>query len=54
MKTYKVTWTIELDAKSASDAAKQALEIQRDRESIATVFDVQEPSGNNVTIDLRS
>lgn len=41
MASYKVTWEIELDASSAFDAASQALSIQRDDQSIATVFDVE-------------
>jgi hypothetical protein len=41
-KVYTVTWTIEINATSAKDAAEQALRIQRDSSSIATVFDVQE------------
>jgi hypothetical protein len=38
---YFITWEIELDAFSPEEAAKKALEIQRDPQSIATVFDVQ-------------
>ena len=37
---FTVTWTIDLDAKSPRDAAKKALEIQRDPDSIATCFEV--------------
>jgi hypothetical protein len=37
---YLVTWQIEVDADSPRDAAKKALEIQRDPTSIATVFNV--------------
>lgn len=40
MKEYRVEWVIELDAESPEEAAAQALEIQRDPESIATVFRV--------------
>jgi hypothetical protein len=40
MAQYRVTWDIELDADSPEDAARKALEIQRDPNSIATVFDV--------------
>ena len=40
MKTYLVTWEIEIDAKSPKDAAKKALKIQRDKNSTALVFDV--------------
>jgi hypothetical protein len=34
-------WDIDLDADSPEEAAKQALEIQRDPESTATYFTVQ-------------
>jgi len=40
MKTYTVRWEIDVDADSPEAAARQALEIQRDPESIATVFEV--------------
>jgi hypothetical protein len=42
MKAYNVIWQMEFDAESAEDAARQALTVQRDPESIATVFDVME------------
>ena len=40
-KLFKVTWEIELDAESAADAARAALKIQRDPDSSATVFNVE-------------
>src|SRR6266511_245878 len=40
MQTYRVTWTIDVQAEDAFDAAQQALRIQRDRQSTATIFDV--------------
>ena len=40
-KTFKVTWEIELYAESAEDAARAALKIQRDPDSSATVFNVE-------------
>lgn len=46
-KTYRIEWSIDIDAVSAEDAARQALAIQRDPESIATVFHVE-----GETIDL--
>ncbi len=52
MPQFLVTWTIEIDADSAEAAAKEALEIHRDPESIATVFTVAGPDGAAVTIDL--
>ena len=38
MKTFTVKWIIELDANTKEEAAKKALEIQRDPDSIATEF----------------
>lgn len=40
MKTYLVRWEIDIEADSFKEAAEQALLIQRDPSSIATVFDV--------------
>ncbi len=39
---YRVTWEIDIDAKSPRAAAQEALRIQRDSESIETVFSVRE------------
>lgn len=52
METYTVTWEIELDAESPEDAARQALEIQRDPFSSALVFFVQDEMGDRVMVDL--
>lgn len=41
-KSYRVTWEIDIDAASPRDAAEKALNIQRDPNSIATVFAVVE------------
>lgn len=42
-KSYYVEWRIDIeDATSAEDAARQALAMHRDPESIATVFHVVE------------
>ena len=53
---YHIRWEIELHADSHEDAARQALAIQRDPESIATVFEVSKPLGGGViesrTVDL--
>src|SRR6266550_411501 len=38
---YRVTWEIDVRAKSPRAAAREALRIQRDLESIATVFSVR-------------
>ena len=40
MKSYEVIWKIDIDADTPADAARQALEIQRDPNSLATQFDV--------------
>ena len=42
MPEYYITWEIELDADSPEDACKRALEMQRDKDSIATEFSVLE------------
>ena len=55
MKTYLVTWTIDIEADAPEEAAAQALIIQRDNDpaNTATVFSVQEHgSGETVTVDL--
>jgi len=38
-RTYRVKWEIDIEASDFEDAARQALAIQRDPNSIATVFD---------------
>lgn len=52
MKSYHVVWEIVVEAKSPKAAAEKCLKIQRDPDSHATVFDVTEPNGNKVCIDL--
>ncbi len=49
----RVRWEIDVDARTAREAARKALEIQRDPGSIATVFDVQH-KGKTVRVDLLS
>jgi len=50
---YKVIWEIDIDdAESPKDAAEQALAVQRDPESIATVFEVIYEDGESTTVDL--
>ena len=44
-------WEIDVDARTPREAARKALAIQRDPESIATVFDVQY-RGKMVRVDL--
>ena len=51
---YKVIWEIDLDAESFEDAARQALEIQRDPMSNATCFTVTDETGTCRDIDLDS
>ena len=53
MKTYRVTWEIDIDANSEREAAQAALKIQRDKESAAIVFDVQAmDSEDPIHVDL--
>lgn len=47
----RIRWEIDVDARTPREAARKALAIQRDQESIATVFDVQH-NGKTVRIDL--
>ena len=42
MKNYRVKWEIDIYANSAREAAQEAQAIQRDKESTATVFQVDE------------
>lgn len=41
MQPYHVTWEIDVEADTPMDAAGKALKIQRDPDSIATVFMVE-------------
>lgn len=41
MRLYTVTWEIEINATSPREACQLALEVQRDVNSLATVFGVQ-------------
>jgi hypothetical protein len=52
MSLYRVRWDINIDAETPREAAERALEIQRDPESIALVFGVRDPRGQEQTIDL--
>ena len=47
----RVRWEIDVDARTAREAAGKALRIQRDPRSIATVFDVRH-KGKTVRVDL--
>ena len=52
MPGYRVTWVIDLEADTPQQAAEQALAIQRNPESIATVFDVTDEDNAQWRIDL--
>ncbi len=49
---YLVTWQIDIEADSAEEAAREALHIQRNPDSIATVFYVGVPGDYPERIDL--
>ncbi len=40
MPEYRVRWEIDVQADSHQEAARKALEVQRNEDSIATVFEV--------------
>jgi hypothetical protein len=52
MTTYSVNWRIDIEAGSPVEAARQALEIHRDSNSTATVFDIYDEDGNCTRVDL--
>lgn len=52
MPEYLVTWCVVLTADTPEEAARQALQIQRDPHSLATVFEVRDPEGVSTTVDL--
>ena len=45
MPTYRVIWRIDIQAESAVAAAERAREVQRDPESVASLFEVIERPG---------
>lgn len=49
--TYEVRWMMQVTADMPSQAAELALEIQRDPESIATVFEVIDANGDVTLVD---
>lgn len=55
-RTYRVAWTIDIDAADEAEAAQQALTIQRDAGSEATVFQVHQIGTDDLpdvkTVDL--
>jgi len=49
---YHITWKIEVEAESFEEAAQIALHIQRDRNSIATLFEVKDAFGTIRELDI--
>jgi len=49
---YLVAWKIELSGRGPRRAAMEALRVQRDPGSIATVFEVTDRTGKSVMVDL--
>ncbi len=52
MPRYLVRWEIDIEAEDEVSAARAALAIQRNPESCATVFDVDDEDGFSTHIDL--
>ncbi|MBD3262045.1 MAG: hypothetical protein GF334_10345 [Candidatus Altiarchaeales archaeon] len=54
MTEYRIVWEINIEADNPREAAEEALRIQRDPESCATVFEVREEGTeeDGVHIDL--
>jgi len=52
MKMYLVTWEVDIYAHTAEEAAAKAQKMQRDPDSIATVFTVLEHDGNGVAVSV--
>jgi len=52
MQNYLVEWKIDIEAESPLDAARKALETQRDPASIALVFDITDEEGHWSLVDL--
>jgi hypothetical protein len=52
MTSYHVTWEIDLDAETPLEAARDALAIQRDSGSLATVFTVFGEDGSQSRVDI--
>lgn len=50
-KQYRVMWEIDVWDETPLQAARQALAIQRDPGSTATVFDVYGPTGRHTHVD---
>lgn len=52
MNSYSIVWEIDVKADTPEEAARKALAIQRNPESIATVFDVYDAEGVATRVDL--
>lgn len=52
MQRFRVRWEIDIAAENEIDASVEALRIQRDPESIATIFDVINAAGVVKEVDL--
>ena len=52
MNEYSIVWEIQVSADNPEDAARRALAIQRDPDSTATVFEVNDEFGVETIIDL--
>lgn len=50
---YTVNWVVNVDAASPEEAANICREMQLDRNSTATVFNIVDNKGNVTTVDLR-
>ncbi|MBA7709946.1 hypothetical protein ES703_118872 [subsurface metagenome] len=51
MPDYNVKWEIDLNADSPQEAAIEAMRVQRDVSSIASVFTVTDEAGNQTVVD---
>lgn len=51
MNSYMVVWEIDVDAESPVEAARKALETQRNPESIAAVFGVRRTNSKGAPFD---
>lgn len=53
MKHYRVTWIVDVYAHTPDDAAREAYTMQTDKDTIATVYDVEDrETGETVAVDL--
>ena len=52
MSQHFVTWSIDIEADTPKAAAEEALKIQRNPGSIATVFEVIDQDGKITQVDL--